>query len=310
MTILVTGATGFIGSHVTRALLDRGHTIRATRRSPGLADKLADVHDDVEWVDLDLTTASPEDFEALCSSVDACIHSAWYAEPGLYARSTENVGWVGTSLRLLEALADAGCGRAVFIGTCFEYDHRHGYLAESTPASPWNLYGAAKLATSYMGRELARDRDLSFAWVRLFYQYGPHEDGRRLVPYVIRTLLEGDDALVSRGDQVRDFLHVSDVASAVAAVTESDRTGVVNIGSGHPVRVRDVVGAIAKQLGAERRVRYGARAESPSDPPFICANVERLRSEVGWTPGFDLDEGIRDTIEWWQEKLKSNGEKG
>jgi len=310
MTVLVTGATGFIGSHVTRALIERGHRVRATRRNAGPADKLGDVQADVEWVDLDLATASPDELAELCSSVDACIHSAWYAEPGRYQRSTRNVEWVGASMRLLEALADADCSRAVFIGTCFEYDHRQGYLSETTATAPWNLYGAAKLATSYMGRELARDRGVSFAWVRLFYQFGPHEDERRLVPYVIRALLQGEDALVSRGDQVRDFLHVSDVASAVAAILKSDCQGVVNVGSGRPVRVRDVVESIARQLGAESRVRLGARPDSPSDPPFICANADRLRTEIGWSPRYDLDTGIGDAVEWWREQLKSNGEKG
>jgi nucleoside-diphosphate-sugar epimerase len=92
--------------------------------------------------------------------VDACIHAAWYVEPGKYAHAAENVAWVGTSMRLLEALSAGGCARAVYIGTCFEYDHRTGYLAESSPTRPWTLYGAAKLSTALMGAELAEQ----WAW--------------------------------------------------------------------------------------------------------------------------------------------------
>jgi len=301
--VLVTGATGFIGSHVVRELRARGHEVRATIRTSSSSHRVEAIHDEVEWVDCDLLDASRDDLANLGESVDACIHAAWYVEPGRYAHSPQNVEWVGVSLRLLEALGAAGCGRAVFLGTCFEYDHRTGYLAESSPTHPWTLYGAAKLSTWKMGRHLASQVGVDLSWARLFYQYGPHESEGRLVPSVIRSLLSGGSAEVTRGTQIRDFLHVADVASALVAVAESDHSGPVNIGSGRPVEVREVVRCIAGVLDAEDRVRFGARPDSPSDPPFICANDQILREELGWTPRFGLEDGIRDTVEWWAGRL-------
>ena len=303
MNILVTGATGFIGSQVVRELVKRGHQVRASRLDVDDTGRVTDVVDAIDWVTLDLMKASREELAALCDSVDACVHGAWYVEPGRYVHALENIDWVTTSLRVLEALADAGCRRAAFIGTCFEYDHRDGYLSESTPTAPWTLYGTAKLSTSLMGGQLARDRDVAFSWVRLFYQYGPHEYGQRLVPYVIQSLLRGEEAEIGSGEEVRDFLHVADVGAAIADVVLSDCTGAVNVGSGQPLRVRDLVTEIARQLDAEDRVRFGARPDSPSNPPFICANNSRLISEVGWRPRYTLENGLRETIEWWKNEL-------
>lgn len=303
MTVLVTGATGFIGSHVVRELGARGLDVRATVRSTSDRTAVADLVDQVDWVECDLSRASSGQLQELCESVDACIHAAWYVEPGKYAHASENVSWVGTSMRLLEALAARGCGRAVYLGTCFEYDHRPGYLAEDSPTRPWTLYGAAKLSTALMGARLAERMGVDFSWARLFYQFGPCEQERRLVPHVVRTLLAGEEVAVTEGRQIRDFLHVADVAAALVDVAGSDHTGAVNIGSGRPVSVRDVVQCIAEIVDGSERVRFGARPDSPSDPPFICANNEVLEKEVGWKPRFDLQAGLRDTVAWWRGKM-------
>jgi len=301
--ILVTGATGFIGSHLVRELLTRGHRLRATRRGTSPALRLGEAAAQVEWVDCDLPLASSQALAELAEGMDACVHCAWYVEPGRYAHAPRNIDWVGTSLRLLGALGEGGCARAVFVGTCFEYDHRRGLLTETGPTRPWTLYGSAKLATWEMGRHLAEQAGVSLAWARLFYQYGPHEGEGRLVPAVIRSLMEGGYPEVTQGTQIRDFLHVADVATALAAVLESGREGPVNIGSGRPVSVREVVETIGSVLGGEDRIRFGARPDNPSDPPFICADSGVLREEIGWQPRFDLDSGIRDAVDWWEARL-------
>jgi nucleoside-diphosphate-sugar epimerase len=306
VTVLVTGATGFIGSHVVRELIGRGLDVRASVRPSSRRSGVADFENEVEWVPCDLVTASTAELRDLCDSVDACVHAAWYVEPGKYAHAAENVEWVGTSIRLLEALGAQGCPRAVYLGTCFEYDHRTGYLGEDSPTRPWTLYGAAKLSTALIGARLAEQCGVRFSWARLFYQYGPWEQEGRLVPHVVRSLLAGEDVPVTRGRQIRDFLHVADVASALVDVAGSDHRGTVNIGSGRPVSVRDVVSCIERIVEGPGRVRFGARPDSPSDPPFICANNDVLENEVGWKPRFDLETGLRDTVAWWAKDSSIN----
>ena len=301
MKVLVTGATGFIGSAIARALLDLGHDVHATVRAGSDRARVADFADRIEWISADVFDPAA-DLDAACRGVELCVHAAWYAVPGKYLEAPENLACVQGTLALLEALAAAGARRVALVGTCFEYDFDYGYLSETTPTRPASLYAAAKIGTRLMSEQLCRARGVEFCWVRPFYQYGPFEDPRRLVPYVTETLMKGEPANVSRGLQVRDFLHVHDVGSAIAAAAASPLLGIVNIGSGRPVTVRDIVATIAAILDRTLLVHFGARPDNPTDPPFICANNRRLVEGTGWTPRFDLESGLRDTVAWWQHR--------
>ena len=296
MKVLVTGATGFIGSQIARGLLARGHTVRASERAGASRDRLADVEGGIEWVTCDVFAASGNDLALLCDGMETVVHSAWYAVPGKYLEAPENLACVSGTVALTHALADAGVKRAVYVGTCFEYDFDFGWLSETTPNRPASLYAAAKSSARLMSEQIARRRDVAFCWVRPFYQYGPFENGRRLVPYVIDTLLRGEKVPLTRGAPVRDFLHVADVGSAIAAAATSELQGAVNIGSGLPVTVREVATTIASLLGRESMLDFGARPDNPADPPFICANIRKLSQGTGWTPRFDLRSGLADTI--------------
>lgn len=235
---------------------------------------------------------------------DVCLHLAWYAEPGQYLHSLENLNSLAASLGLASGLARLGCPRFVATGSCFEYDTTPGYLSETTPAKADSLYAASKLAVELVSEQLAKMAGMSVAWVRLFYQYGPFEDRRRLVPSVIGALLRGERARISPGDQARDFLHVEDVAEAIWMVASSDLRGPVNVGSGEPVTVRAIAERIGAILGRPDLLDVGALPYAPSDPMFVCADNRRLREHTGWAPQYSLDQGLAQTIEWWRHHLR------
>jgi nucleoside-diphosphate-sugar epimerase len=183
-------------------------------------------------------------------------------------------------------------------GTCFEYDVSMGLLSESTPLAPRHLYSACKRALFEVMTHLTAATTTSFAWARLFFLYGPHESRGRLVPAVIDALLGGEDARVTTGEQIRDFMHVADAASALVHVLETDAlSGPVNVASGRPIMVRQVVETIAEILDAKSRVAWGAVTPRPNDPPFVCADVTKLKAS-GFRPQHDLAEGLKDTVAW------------
>jgi len=146
---------------------------------------------------------------------------------------------------------------------------------------------------------------MSVAWLRFFYQYGPFEHEGRLVPSVTRSLLRNQVAEATLGEQVRDFLHVEDVASAAWAVARSGLSGPVNIGSGEPVTVREIVTTIGAVLNRPELIALGALPDRASDPPFVCADNRRLVENTGWTPRYGLEEGLGHTVAWWQAHLRS-----
>jgi nucleoside-diphosphate-sugar epimerase len=244
------------------------------------------------------------DLDALAPSLalvkpEVCIHLGWYAEPGKYLQSPENVELMAATLRFAERLADTGCARFVGVGTCFEYDTDRGYLDEQTPLGPRFLYSAAKAGT-YLALKNYGFATMTVCWARLFYLYGPFEDERRLVSSVIQSLLRGEASECTAGQQVRDFLHVADVASALCAIARSSVTGAINVGSGSPVTVAHVVTTIGQLLGRPELVKLGARPARQGEPPFVCARNQRLIEDTSWQPHFTLSDGLQNTIEWWR----------
>ncbi len=290
--VLVTGAAGFIGRHCIEPLVRSGYEVYA-----------ADIHipevdsPSVRWLRTDLLDEKQVSRILADVRPTHLLHFAWYAEPGKYWTAMENLRWVRASLDLFEKFYANGGLRVVAAGTCAEYDWKYGYCSENvTPLAPATLYGVCKHALSTMLEALSLQSGLSSAWGRMFFLYGPYEHPGRLVASVIRSLLENSPALCSHGNQIRDFLHVADAASAFVALLESDVRGAVNIASGEPVMIKDLVFKIARHIGREGLVNLGALPCRENDPPVVIADVRRLRHEVLWTPGFGLDTGIIDTI--------------
>jgi nucleoside-diphosphate-sugar epimerase len=296
--VLLTGATGFIGRHCLPVLLSRGYEVHAVS-SKNMNDSYANVH----WHQVDLLDTK-QTYELLATiNPIHLLHFAWFTKPGEYWNSTENVRWVEGSLHLLRAFQKTGGQRVVMAGTCAEYDWQYGYCSEHiTPLAPSTLYGTSKNALQHLLKEFSQATGLSSAWGRIFFLYGPNENPNRLVSSVILNLLKNKKAPCSHGNQVRDFLHVEDVASAFVSLLMSDANGPVNIASGLPVTLREVAFAAADFFNARERLEFGALPAPQNEPPLIVGNNRRLIDEVGWQPSYTLATGIVQTVRYWQER--------
>jgi nucleoside-diphosphate-sugar epimerase len=304
--ILVTGGSGFIGAPVLSALVAGEHEVHAISTQPR-PDAIAGVR----WWRLDLSAGEAVDELLEELRAEQLVHLAWYVEHGRFWNATENVVWVERSLRLLRAFTRAGGRRAVMLGTCAEYDWRHADrpLDElESPIAPETLYGTAKDSLHRVADAFAQRAEIELAWARLFFLYGPREPAARLVPSVIGSLLAGDVAQTTSGAQRRDFLHVEDVAGALAALLESSVIGPVNVASGRPVAVSEIVDLIAEEIGRPELVQRGALAERAAEPALLVANVRRLVEEVGYEARWTLQEGIADAVRWWREQQPRHGD--
>ena len=294
--VLVTGASGLIGRHCLPFLKEKGYEVHGVSSSIP-AKVLSEIH----WHQTDLL--DPGQIKDLLAKVQPThlMHFAWYAVPGKYVASMENFRWVQSSLSLLQAFLSCGGKRAVIAGTCFEYDFNYGFCSEHiTPLAPSTLYGTCKHALQLMGDTFAKKTGLSIAWGRIFYVYGPHQKLPCLVPSVIQSLLKRELAQCSHGNQVRDYMHAGDIGSAFVSLLESDVQGPVNIASGNPVTLREIIFSMADQCQARDLVRLGAVPASKNEPPLIVGDVRRLHDEVGWKPKFGLNDGLKETIDWWK----------
>ncbi len=324
--VLVTGASGFIGRHCLPLLVAKGYHVHALSLRPERWSIPG-----VSWHRQDLL--QPGRATALMRQLrpQSLLHLAWHAVPGKFWEARENLEWLRASLELLLAFADNGGKRFVGAGTCAEYEWNNGKndnernenagrngndgknqndanrgqcIEDSTPLLPSTLYGSSKHSLERIVHFSRQQTRLSTAWGRVFFLYGPYEHPVRLVAYAVQSLLRGEPAFCSEGRQVRDFLHVADAAAALVALLHSEVEGPVNIASGKPTSIRQVLEEIGHQTSRPELLRFGCRP-SGHEAPRIWANVRRLKEEVGFHPKYDLAGGIGQTIDWWRQALNS-----
>ncbi len=295
MRVFLTGASGFIGAQVARLLLDHGHEVAALVTPDQVPWRLTEILGRLTLIEGRLGQALPE---LTTFAPEACLHLAWYAVPGKYLTAAENITLVMDSLALLQRLIEVGCKQVVMVGTCGEYDTDAGYLREGGETKPMTLYAAAKLSLSLMGTQVAAAAGVQFAWARLFYLYGPMEDKQRLVPALINALGRGEPFRTTPGEQIRDYLHVADVAAGLVTLIEQQASGVYNIASGVPISIRTLVETIGDLMGHTDLLQIGAIPYRNWEPPFICGDNSKLRA-LGWQPRYRLRDGLQQTIAWW-----------
>lgn len=268
-TILLTGATGFVGKQIFKALSKSNVRIVPVVRFDKESSFQSQLTVDRIVCSPDIFKESADWWAEQCKGIDVVIHAAWYAEPGKYLQSSKNMDCLLGSLNLAKGAASAGVKRFVGVGTCFEYDLSTGVQSTSTPLNPSTPYAGAKAAL-YMGLlQWLPEQSVEFAWCRLFYLYGEGEDERRLVPYLHKHLAKGETVELTSGKQIRDFLDVSEAGKIIAEVALGKKIGPINVCSGTPTTVRQVAEKIADKFGRRDLLKFGVRPDNLVDPPCV-----------------------------------------
>ena len=294
--VLLTGATGFIGHHCIGPLKARGFEVHAVSSKPMKAGAGG-----IHWHQANLL--EPGSAKNLLAEVKPThlLHLAWFVVPGKLITAPENFAWVRASMELVQEFAAQGGRRLTVCGSGYEYDWNYGYCSEKlTPTVPNTIYGSCKQALNLLVQSFATQASLSAAWGRVFFLYGPNEHPQRLVSSVILSLLKDERAKCSHGRQIRDYLHVQDVADGMVALLDSEVTGAVNVSSGQATTLREIVLTVGRVLEKPELIQLGAIPARANDTPLVVGENLRLLNEVGWKQQFDLEAGLRQTIDWWK----------
>jgi nucleoside-diphosphate-sugar epimerase len=270
--LLLTGATGFVGKQILQHLskVDVEIILIVRKKSEEEALILKSIKNVVSIIKTDdMFKESSDWWASKCKDIDIVINAAWYAEPGSYYTSLNNIDCLRGTLNLAEGCILSDVKKFVGIGTCAEYEVSNKPIPHDGPLKPHTLYAAAKLATYQMLDQIFNYHGISFSWCRLFYLFGEGEDERRLVPYITNKLTNGEIAELSSGSQVRDFIDVSIAGQIIGDLALSEKNGAINVCSGEPKTIRRHAIEIAKELKRQDLLYFGAREDNPLEPKYM-----------------------------------------
>ena len=304
MRVLVTGGAGFIGSWVTRVLLQEGHEVTVLDNlSKGFR---ALIPEGARFIEGDL--ADEERLPGWLRGHDAVIHMAAFIEVGrsvqeplVFAQNN-----IINSLRLLESMHRAGVGKIVFSSSATVYGTPQSLpIRETDPlGAQSNPYGASKVSTEAFVATYNQLYGMDAVVLRYFNPYGPnelHEPETHAIPNFIRAVIERRRIpLYWRGEQVRDFIYVEDLARAHTAVLGLTGLDYYNVGSETGTKVIDVVREIQAIAGDEQPIED--LGERPGDVLATYAWSEKLQQATGWSAQVPLREGLERTYEWFRAR--------
>lgn len=290
--VLVTGASGFVGTHCLRRLAREDCEIHAVNRA-GRGEPIVGVI----WHAADLRDAAQA--LALIGKIRPTyvLHGAWIATPGLYSHSPENFRWLQSTMALAEAFGAHGGARFVGIGSSAEYrpDDRP-CIEDETPIQPATIYGKCKAAAWLAVQAAAQQHGFSAAWGRLFLPYGPGDPPQRLIPSVLGALREGKPVPTTHGRQQRDFIYAPDAADLLVRLLLSEEAGAFNIGTGRGTTVGSVVEHLAARCDRPDLPQFGAIALAPGEPAVLVADMSKVQRRLSWSPATDVQSGLAEVM--------------
>lgn len=300
--VVVSGAGGFLGSHLTRKLVQEGAEVHALVRPGGSLDRLQGLEALIHLHHLDLLEG--DRVAALLGEVRPRVvfHLAMKGgHPGSAAERLEFLkAGLFTTAHLLEACLPLGLARFVHVGSSLEYARRSRPLRESDRLRPATGRGFMKATASLLVRLYASCEQVPAVILRPFSVYGPWEGQHRFIPTVLRAASTGQPVELSPGAPRRDFVFVADVVDAcVLAARRPVRPGTtLNVGTGVQHTNLEVIQEVERLTGRSIEVRRGSRPPSPADTECWVSNPEKTRRVLGWQPRFDLRGGLGATLAW------------
>jgi dTDP-glucose 4,6-dehydratase len=306
--VVITGAAGFIGSHLAETLLDRGCSVVGIDNL--LTGDVANIahlaHRDFTFIKHDVTN-----YIYIDGPVDAVLHWASPASPIDYLElpiPTLKVGALGTHKAL--GLAKEKKARFVLASTSevygdpLEHPQKESYWGNVNPVGPRGVYDEAKRFAEAMTMAYHRYHGLDAKIVRIFNTYGPRmrvNDGRSVPAFMSQALRNEDVTIFGDGSQTRSFCYVTDLVDGILRLLDSNLNDPVNIGNPHELTIRQIAETIIRMTGSTSQLVYRPLPED--DPKVRRPDITRARTLLDWEPTVSLEDGLTKTIEYFRRKV-------
>ncbi|MGC9219482.1 MAG: NAD-dependent epimerase/dehydratase family protein [Athalassotoga sp.] len=310
MRILITGSTGFVGSNILRRLVNEGNDkkIHIFIRSNSNIWRIKDIIDKVSVHVVDLTKKDEVESSIFNIKPEVIFHCAIY---GGYPSQTDQdqiikTNFIGT-INLLEASMKYGFKAFMNSGSSSEYGIKSQPMEENDFPDPINVYGVAKLASTYYCRMTSIKYKLPIVTLRLFSPYGYYEESGRLIPYLITSMLQNKEIKLGSPYAVRDFIFIEDVIDAF--IQSAEKIGkmefgtILNVGSGLDTKVIQVFNVLREITGYLSDPKFDGIPRDSDKIEVWRANINKINDVLGWKPKYDLKSGLVKSVEWFRDNI-------
>lgn len=303
--ILVTGATGFVGANLVRHFLKKGAKISIFKRQQSNLWRIKDIINHISAYNVNLLDYARVNKAVKSIKPDIILHAATY---GGYVTQNNlsrilKTNFDGT-VNLLGVCSKRGFGLFVNTGSSSEYGIKNLPMREADLLNPVTSYGVSKAAASIYCQYVAKKQNLPIVTLRLFSPYGYFDDGSRAISQIILSCLKNKTVNISSPNSVRDFIFIDDVVDAYEKTLEKSdnmRGDIFNIGSGKQCLIEKLAEKITRAIDDNIVVKYQKKSLVRIEPKSWVANISKAHIGLKWEPKFNIDAGLRKTIDWFRE---------
>jgi len=297
--VLITGITGFIGSHIAENLVANGIQVIGLKRSGSNVWRCREFETKIQWIDIDNNGKFKE--ELAKHSFDTIIHGAWIGvesnDRDNWSLQSKNIPFL---VDLLEVAKEVGVKKFIFLGSQAEYGSIDGKISEDHKANALNAYGGIKLACLEIVKTFCKSNDINWIWLRLFSLFGEKENDNWLIPSLIKSMLQDKEMNFTSGEQKYAYLYVKDFASIMYKMTtRSIQSGIYNISSNEIRTIKSLIEDIRDYVNPNFVLNFGALNQRTNQSMHMEGDISKLTAQIDDLEFTDYAIAIQKTIQYY-----------